>query len=351
MPCFPDEAFLKNKMKKTKIVVTVGPASESVEILEKLLREGMNIMRLNFSHGDVAEHQARLDNFRTAQKNTGIAGEVLQDLSGPKIRLGDFAEGEVLLIAGQNIIITTEQIVGDVHRVSVNYPQFPREVKVGEAVMLDDGRKKLQVERIDGEEVTCTVVVGGNIKNRRGVNLPDSKLSVKALTEKDMKDLEFGVTNAVDYVALSFVREASDIVELRDALHARGSTTKIIAKIETPQAIANIDAIISAVDGAMVARGDLGIEEPYEKVPMFQKMIIKKCNEAGKFVITATQMLESMVENPTPTRAEVSDIADAILEGTDALMLSEETALGAHPVEAVQVMTRVALEVEGEMRG
>ncbi len=338
-------------MKKTKIVVTVGPASESVEMLEKLLREGMNIMRLNFSHGDVAEHQSRLDNFRTAQKNTGIAGEVLQDLAGPKIRLGDFTNDEVELVVGEKIIITTEQVPGDVHRVSVNYPQFPREVKVGEAVMLDDGRKKLQVEKIDGEDVTCTVVIGGKIKSRRGVNLPDSKLSVKALTEKDIKDIDFGVTNRLDYVALSFVREASDITELRDLLTARGLTTKIIAKIETPQAIAHIDAIISATDGAMVARGDLGIEEPYEKVPMFQKMIIKKCNEAGKFVITATQMLESMVENPVPTRAEVSDIADAILEGTNALMLSEETALGAHPVEAVQVMTRVATEVEGEMQG
>lgn len=335
--------------KKTKIVATIGPVTKSVEVLTKLLQEGLNIERLNFSHGDFTEHQEKLDNFRAACAQTGMAGEVLQDLSGPKIRLGEFSEGRVDLIAGEMITITTEQMVGDKTRVSINYPQFPTEVKAGEMIMVDDGKKKFQVESVNGEDVLCKIIVGGNTKGRRGVNLPDSDISVKALTEKDMVDLEFGVANKVEYMALSFVRKGSDITELRDILNAKGCTAKIIAKIETPQAIAAIDDIIALSDGIMVARGDLAIEVPFQKVPMYQKMIIKKCNEAGKFVITATQMLESMIKTAVPTRAEVSDIANAILDGTDAIMLSEETTLGEYPVEAVQVMTKVAIEIEGEM--
>lgn len=333
-------------IKKTKIVATIGPATESEEMLTNLLKAGLNVMRLNFSHGDFAEHQARVDNFRNAMKNTGLMGAILQDLSGPKIRLGQFGTETVELVAGENITITTESITGDKTRVSINYPNFPKEVKVGDLVMVDDGKKKFQITAVAGNEVTCTILIGGTTKGRRGVNLPSSELSVKSLTEKDMTDIEFGIKNNVDFFALSFVRKPSDIIELREILKARNCDAYIIAKIETPQAIANIDEIISLADGIMVARGDLAIEVPYEKVPILQKMMIEKCSAAGKPIITATQMLESMIKSPVATRAEVSDVANAILDGTDAVMLSEETTLGLYPIEAVTVMSNIALEIE-----
>lgn len=333
-------------MKKTKIVATIGPATESEEKLTQLLKSGMNIMRLNFSHGDFAEHQNRVDNLKKATTKTKIKAFILQDLSGPKIRLGEFKTERVDLKAGDMITITTDKIVGDETKVSINYPLFPQEVKKGDHVMVDDGKKKFEVVKVVGNEVVCKILVGGNTKGRRGVNLPDSDLSVAALTEKDRSDLEFGVKNKVDFMALSFVRKPEDIKELRDILKAKKCKAKIIAKIETPQAIANFDKILKLVDGVMVARGDLAIEVPFEKVPLYQKMIIKKCNKAKKFVITATQMMESMIKSPVPTRAEVSDVANAILDGTDAVMLSEETTLGEYPVEAVSAMTRIAEEIE-----
>jgi pyruvate kinase len=333
-------------MKKTKIVATIGPATQSEEMLSKLLKAGLNVMRLNFSHGDFAEHQGKVDNFRAAMKKTGITGAILQDLGGPKIRLGEFSQERVQLKAGNSITITTEKIVGDEKRVSINYKPFPKEVKVGEIVMVDDGKKKFQVTAIKGEDVICKILVGGETKGRRGVNLPDSNLSIKALTDKDLADLEFGIKNKVDYVALSFVRRPEDITELREILKKRKLKAGIIAKIETPQAIANIDEIISLADGIMIARGDLAIEVPFEKVPVYQKMMIQKCIALGKPIITATQMLESMIKAPVPTRAEVSDVANAILDGTDAVMLSEETTLGSYPVEAVTVMAKIAEEIE-----
>lgn len=335
--------------KKTKTVCTIGPATESQAMLEKLLVAGMNVMRLNFSHGDFAEHQARVNNLKKAVKSTGIPAATLQDLAGPKIRIGNFNTGSVTLKEGQKFTITTQDIIGDENRVSINYPLFPKEVKKGHIIFLHDGKKKLEVIEVRGKEVVCKVLVGGDIKGRRGVNLPDSDLSVAALTEKDKKDLEFGITNKVDFFALSFVRKASDITELRTILIARKSKAKIIAKIETPQALRNIDEILALADGIMVARGDLAIEIPAEQVPRAQKMLIEKANRVGKPVITATQMLESMIKSPVATRAEVSDIANAILDGTDAVMLSEETTLGDFPVQAVEVMARVALEVEGDM--
>ena len=258
-----------------------------------------------------------------------------------------FKTDSVVLKEGSKFTITTDAIEGDEHRVSVNYPNFAKEVQKGHIVYLHDGRKKLEVLEVKGNDVICKVIVGGEIKGKRGVNLPDSDLTISSLTDKDRKDLEFGIKHKVDFVALSFVRHSADIVELREILKKAKSQAKIIAKVETPQAIKNIDEIISLADGVMVARGDLAIEVPAEKVPALQKMIIKKCNEAGKPVITATQMLESMIKSPVPTRAEVSDIANAIIDGTDAIMLSEETTLGDFPVEAVEVMNRVAVSIEG----
>ncbi len=333
-------------IKKTKIVATIGPVTTSVEMLSKLLKEGMNIVRLNFSHGDFNEHQEKVNNFRKAIVLTGISGAIMQDLSGPKIRLGEFYQERVLLKAGDTITITTEKIIGDEKNVSINYPMFAKEVKKGDKIMVDDGKKKFEVISINGNKVLCKILVGGETKGRRGVNLPDSDISVSSLTDKDKKDIEFGIKNKVDFFAFSFVRKPEDVVELREILNKKKSKSKIIAKIETPQAVNNIDAILELCDGLMVARGDLAIEVPAEKVPMIQKMLIKKCNDAGKIVITATQMLESMIKSPVPTRAEVSDIANAIIDGTDAIMLSEETTLGDYPIEAVKIMTKVALDIE-----
>ncbi|MBI5913059.1 pyruvate kinase [Candidatus Azambacteria bacterium] len=333
-------------MKKTKIVATIGPATESKEKLEELLRAGMNVMRVNFSHGDLAEHAKKVTNLRAAMKKTGIQAAILQDLGGPKIRIGDFKEDSIDLIPGKLFTLTTDTIEGDEKRVSIQYKNLPKEVEKGHIIYLYDGKRKLEVVKIKGNDVVCRVIVGGNIKGRRGVNLPDSALSMGSLTKKDVHDLEFGLKYDVDFIALSFVRRPEDIDRLKDILKKRGSGAKIIAKIETPQAIRNIDEIINKADGVMVARGDLAIEVPAEQVPLIQKMIIEKCNNLGKPVITATQMLESMIKNPIPTRAEVSDVANAILDGTDAIMLSEETALGDHPVEAVRMMSKIAREIE-----
>ncbi len=333
-------------MKKTKIVATVGPATESEAMLENLIKAGLNVMRLNFSHGDFQEHQKRVDNLKTVCKKTGESVAILQDLGGPKIRIGNFKKETINLKKGQTFTLTTEDIIGDESIVSVNYPLLTKEVEKGHIIFLHDGKKKLEVLEVKGNKVVCKVLVGGDIKGKRGVNLPDSDLSIKSLTDKDLKDLEFGIKNKVDFIALSFVRRPSDIIELREILKKRKSDAGIIAKIETPQAIANIDEIISLSDGIMIARGDLAIEVPFEKVPSYQKMMIKKCNDAGKPVITATQMLESMIKSPVATRAEISDVANAILDGTDAIMLSEETTLGEFPVEAVNVMRTIAVEVE-----
>ncbi len=334
--------------KKTKIVATIGPATSSQEQLEKLLKAGLNVVRMNFSHGDFTEHQEKVDNARKAAEKTGIPVALLQDLGGPKIRTGEFAteSGRVTIKKGQTFTLTTRTIKGDETICSVNYKKLPKEIKVGHKVMLDDGKKRLVVIAIKGEDVICKVEVGGELKGRRGVNLPDTDVSISSLTPKDKKDLEFGLANDVDFIALSFVRKPKDVLDLRKILDAAKSKAHIISKIETPQAVANIDEIIKISDGIMVARGDLAIEVPAEQVPLIQKMIIKKCNEAGKPVITATQMLESMIQSPVPTRAEVSDVANAILDGTDAIMLSEETTLGQYPIEAVELMTRVAEHVE-----
>jgi pyruvate kinase len=335
-----------NNPKKTKIVCTIGPATEKKETLFKLIKNGMNVMRLNFSHGDFAEHQNRVNNLREITKNMNLPVAVMQDLSGPKIRIGMFENGSAVLKMGETFTLTTDDILGNEKKVSINYPLFVKEVKVGDPVLLHDGKKELKVIEIKGNDVICEVIVGGEIKDKRGVNLPGSDLSVGSLTEKDRKDIEFGLKNKVDFFALSFVRRPEDITELREILDKNNSAARIIAKIETPQALKNIDEILKLADGIMIARGDLAIEIPAEDVPLTQKMLIKKCNEAGKPVITATQMLESMIKSPVPTRAEVSDVANAILDGTDAIMLSEETTLGDYPVEAVKMMTKIAERTE-----
>ncbi|MFA6601551.1 MAG: pyruvate kinase [Candidatus Paceibacterota bacterium] len=338
-----------NLGKKTKIVCTIGPATESKEKLTQLVKAGMNVVRLNFSHGDFAEHQVRVDNIREVMKETGRRVAILQDLGGPKIRIGTFKDGFVTLVPGQTFTLTTEEVEGSLEKVHINYSDLPKEVKPGTFIMLKDGAMKLEVLETKGPEIVTKVISGGKLSGRKGVNVPGAHLSIKSLTDKDREDVKFGIKNGVDFVALSFVRHASDVSDLRKILDEAGSKAQIIAKIETPEALEVIGDIIDQADGIMIARGDLAIEIPAEEVPLAQKIIIRKCNEAGKPVITATQMLESMIKNPVPTRAEVSDIANAIIDGTDAIMLSEETTLGEYPVAAVEVMSRVALKVEKEV--
>jgi pyruvate kinase len=333
-------------MRKTKIVVTIGPSTESEEMAEKILSAGMDVARLNFSHGDTAVHEKRLLNIRAASEKTGLPCMILQDLGGPKIRIGDFAAGAVTLKDGDEFTLTTDYILGDQKKVTVNYPNLPHEVKVGHFIFLRDGTVKLQVAEIKGADVVCRVLIGGESRDKSGVNLPNSNLSAKSLTDKDIADLEFGIKNKVDFVALSFVRSAADISELRKILDARGCGAKIVAKIETPQAMQNIDDIILAADILMVARGDLAIETAFEKVPIEQKVITEKCNSAGKSTIVATQMMESMIKNTTPTRAEVSDVANAVLDGAEMVMLSEETALGDNPELVVRDMAAIIAETE-----
>lgn len=333
--------------KKTKIVCTIGPATESSEMLEKLLKAGMNVMRLNFSHGDFNEHQARVDRLKALTAKTGIPAAIMQDLSGPKFRIGDFYKERVILKEGDFITLTPEKIVGDEKRVSINYPTLANELKVGNIVMVDDGKKKFEVVEIKNSEIKCKILVGGETKGRRSVNLPGAYLKISSLTAKDKKDIEFGIKNNVDIIAFSFVRRAEDVDELRAILKKAKSKAMILSKIETQEAVDNFDSILEKSDAIMVARGDMAVEIGAENVPLVQKMIIKKCNAVGKPVITATQMLESMIKSPVPTRAEVSDVANAILDGTDAVMLSEETTLGDFPIKAVELMGRIAVKVEG----
>lgn len=306
-------------LKKTKIVATIGPATEDKKMLENLALAGMDAVRLNFSHGDFAEHQKRLDLVRSVSEKIGKTVAVIQDLGGPKIRIGDFYKESIVLKNGRSFILSTEKCAGNENKVFVNYKNLPKELKKGSKILLNDGKNELRVEKISGNEIYCRVIVGGEIKGRRGVNLPGTFLKISSLTEKDKADIKFGIKNKVDFMAVSFVRQAADVIELKNILKKANANIKVIAKIETQEAIEMIDEIIFAADGILVARGDLAVEISPEKVPMAQKMIIKKCNAKGKPVITATQMLESMIRNPVPTRAEVNDIANAILDGTDAV--------------------------------
>ncbi|MBM4226194.1 MAG: pyruvate kinase [Gammaproteobacteria bacterium] len=333
----------------TKILCTLGPASAGVARIRQLIDAGMDVARLNFSHGSHEAHRDTLTNLRTAAAASGEAIAVLQDLSGPKIRIGEVQGGSVELEEGQKLVITTAEVMGTRHRVSTVYTALPSDVVAGDTILLDDGKIRLRVEGIENDEVITTVMNGGPLSSHKGMNLPGVKISAPALTDKDVEDLRFGLANGVDYVALSFVRAAEDVRHLR-AVIARespdGRRVPIVAKIEKGEALEDIDSIIEAADAIMVARGDLGVEMPPEDVPLLQKMIVRKCNDAGKPVIIATQMLESMILNPRPTRAEASDVANAVLDGADAVMLSAETSVGAWPVEAVQTMDNIICRAE-----
>jgi pyruvate kinase len=346
--------MLDSRLGKTKIVCTLGPSTTSTEILTELIRGGMDVARLNLSHGTHEEHLFRIKNLREASGRMGEEVAILLDLQGPKIRIGELSAPFVDLKAGATLRITTEQVVGDGNRVSTTYARLAGDVRPGDDILLDDGKLRLRVLEIKGKEVVSEVVIGGRLSPKKGINLPGVLISAPSLTDKDLTDLEFGIKHDVDYVALSFVRAAEDIRELRKAVIARvpkGKFLSIIAKIEKPQAITNIDEIITESDGIMIARGDLGVELPPEDVPILQKMIIRKCNEAGKPVVIATQMLESMISSPTPTRAEASDVANAVVDGGDAVMLSGETSVGKYPLESVQMMDRIVRKVESENAG
>lgn len=330
----------------TKIVATVGPATSAPDRLKALMDAGTDVFRLNFSHGEPAEKALIIGRIRELSRQQQRAVAILGDLQGPKIRTGKMRDGKLMLFAGEQVTITTRDLLGGDNLIPTTYSQLPADVVVGDRILLDDGLLELEVMLTSAEEVRCRVLVGGELKDNKGINLPGVAVSAPALTEKDCLDLEFCIEQQVDYLALSFVRSAADVSRLKELLGERQSDCHVIAKIEKPEAVAHFDEILQVADGIMVARGDLGVEIPPEKVPLIQKEIIRKCNRAGKPVITATQMLESMISNPRPTRAETSDVANAILDGTDAVMLSAETASGKYPIEAVSLMVRVALDVE-----
>ena len=337
-------------MPSTKIVATLGPATDSREMLRKLLTAGVDIFRINASHGQKEDHVQRIRMVREIAREMGIHAGILLDLQGPKIRLGEFENGGCTLKNGSIFTITTEQVMGNEHIASTVYTEFARDVKPGNSVLIADGSVKLKVLSTDGIAARCEVEIGGPVSNRKGINLPGVAVSTPSLTRKDKQDLQFGLEEKVDFIALSFVRQPSDVMRLKLYLEEHDSKIQVIAKIEKPEAVENLNAILAESDGVMVARGDLGVEVALEKVPAIQKTIIQRARSMGKFVITATQMLESMIENATPTRAEVSDIANAIYDGTDAVMLSAETSTGKHPVEAVSVMDRIAVETEMNLR-
>jgi pyruvate kinase len=335
----------KTSFNKTKIVATVGPASSNKEMLIALVKEGVDVFRLNFSHGTHEDHLKVIDYVREINFEMGTNVALLQDLQGPKIRVNEMVPG-IEIVSGQEIIITTREVLGNNELVSTSYEGLPKDVKVGDMILIDDGKIELKVKEVRKSDVVCSVIYGGPLKSRKGINLPFSKVSAPSLTEKDLADLHFGLKHKVDWVALSFVRKAQDILSLRKIIDDQKSTTRIVAKIEKPEALENIDSIIEATDAVMVARGDLGVEIWMEEVPMVQKMLVEKCNKAAKPVIVATQMMESMIENPRPTRAETNDVANAVMDGADALMLSAETAAGKYPIEVIRSMVRTIGSVE-----
>ncbi|MFC0214118.1 pyruvate kinase [Paenibacillus chartarius] len=337
-------------MRKTKIVCTIGPASESVENLKKLMVAGMNVARLNFSHGDFEEHGNRIKNIRQACAETGKTVAILLDTKGPEIRTGKLKVDAVELVQDNEITLTTEEILGDENRISITYPELPKDVQIGSTILIDDGLIGLKVIDLTDTEIKCSITNGGTLKSKKGVNVPGVKVSLPGITEKDANDIVFGIQQGVDFIAASFVRKASDVLEIRQLLEQHNAShIQIISKIENEEGVQNLDEILEVSDGLMVARGDLGVEIPAEEVPLVQKQMIKKCNQAGKPVITATMMLDSMQRNPRPTRAEASDVANAVFDGSDAVMLSGETAAGKYPVESVQTMARIAEKAESAL--
>jgi len=336
-------------LRKTKIVCTIGPASESIEKLTQLMNSGMNVARLNFSHGDFEEHGNRIINIREASKITGKTVAILLDTKGPEIRTHTMQNGAIELKTGQNVIVSMTEVEGTAERFSITYPGLIDDVQTGSKILLDDGLIGLEVVEINKEskEIFTKVLNSGTLKNKKGVNVPGVSVNLPGITEKDKNDILFGIEQGIDFIAASFVRRAKDVLEIHQLLEEHNAThIQIIPKIENQEGVDNIDEILEVSDGLMVARGDLGVEIPAEEVPLVQKMLIKKCNSLGKPVITATQMLDSMQRNPRPTRAEASDVANAIFDGTDAIMLSGETAAGQYPVEAVQTMHNIALRAE-----
>ena len=331
---------------KTKILATIGPASNNHEMITSLANAGADIFRLNFSHGTHDIHKEVIQIIREINKVSGLHLGILQDLQGPKIRVGEVENNGVEILPGKPLTITNEPLIGNSELVSTVYQNLPNDVNSGDRILIDDGNLELIVNDTNGREVNCTVVHGGILKSRKGINLPNTKVSAPSLTEKDLIDLEFGLAQDVDWIALSFVRSAEDIIDLRERIKAAGKDCKIVAKIEKPEALENIDAIIEATDAIMVARGDLGVEVPQEIVPLWQKRMVEKCKLACKPVIIATQMMESMISNPRPTRAETNDVANAVMDGADAVMLSAETASGKYPVNAVKAMTSIISYLE-----
>ena len=333
-------------MRNTKIVATVGPASESEEILSRLIEAGVDVFRLNFSHGSYEKHQEVYERIRALARKNGKAIAILQDLQGPKIRLGRFATGSVEVKTGQRFIITARKVTGGPGIVATDYAKLPNEVKEGDRILIDDGLIAMRVREVKGQDVHCEVISGGVVSDRKGLNLPGALLKLPSMTKKDRADLAFGVKLGVDYIALSFVRSAKDVRQCKKLIAELGGTQPVISKLEKPQALDDLSAILAEGGGVMVARGDLGVEMDPERVPLAQKHIIRQANRAKVPVITATQMLETMRENPVPTRAEASDVANAIFDGTDAVMLSGETAAGKYPVESVRMMVRIIQAAE-----
>ena len=340
-----------NNIKKTKIVCTLGPASENEETLRELIKNGLNVCRLNFSHGSHEEHKGRMDLVKKLREELNMPTAILLDTKGPEIRTGKFDVPEVFLEEGQTFTITMKDVIGDKERCTVSYKGLANDVKPGDTILIDDGLVGLTVKEVNNDDIVCEVQNSGIVKNHKGVNVPGVKVNLPAITEKDRSDIEFGIEQGIDFIAASFVRKVSDVLAIREILEENNADhIKIISKIENQEGVENLDEIIEVSDGIMVARGDLGVEIPTEEIPVVQKLMIKKCNEAGKPVITATQMLDSMIRNPRPTRAEVTDVANAIYDGTDAIMLSGETAAGKYPVEAVKTMATIAKRAEETMR-
>lgn len=334
--------------KRTKIVATLGPASNDKSTITELIEAGANVLRLNFSHGSHEDHKKVKEIIRAVGREKDYHVGILQDLQGPKIRIGLMKDGGVEIEDGEELVITTEEIEGNNERVSTVYTEIVNDVKAGDTILIDDGNIELKTISVAKNEVVTKIIHGGILKSRKGINLPDTEVSAPSLTAKDLADLEFGLSLDLDWVALSFVRKADDIRQLKNIIAKAEKETKVVAKIEKPEALRNIDAIIKEADAIMVARGDLGVEIPMHEVPLWQKKIVEKCNEQAKPVIIATQMMESMIENPRPTRAETNDVANAVMDGADALMLSAESAAGKFPVEAVQKMSETIMAVESE---
>lgn len=334
-------------MKKTKIVATLGPASSPKEIMKEMFLEGLNVCRINFSHGTYEDYANQIKTIRELNDETGLNVAILADLQGPKIRVHEMENNGVLLETGKKIVITTEKLVGTSEKISINYQQLPKDIKPGEKILLDDGKLMLQALSSDGDKnILAEVIYGGILSSKKGVNLPNTNISLPSLTPKDLEDLNFALEQNVDWIGLSFVRSARDIIELKHIIGQAQGKAKVIAKIEKPEAITEIDEILKVSDALMVARGDLGVEIPYQNVPLIQKMLIKKCFEFAKPIIVATQMMESMITNISPTRAEVNDVANAVLDGADAVMLSAETSVGKYPIDVIKTMANIVKEME-----